>query len=160
MTVFTIKLKINPNGQKIVSITNHRSRGFSIQTNQNLPLIHKMSFDLLDHAVALEEIREHIFYNGTEYQKRYVECPIQDDEDVLKLFKGLESGFHSVKEKVSRTEDCDYGPCVGINVMNGKEHVTLWLYTDTEEQAKEVEAAMSNHLNRVQVINFGMFRGS
>jgi len=71
------------------------------------------------------------------------------------MFKGIESGFHKLTKLVDRTEDCDYGHCVGVNVKNGDDNVTVWLYTHTKEEAIALEAAMVTSVHMIQVINFG-----
>ena len=60
-----LKLSVNSNGQKVLKIARPGFRGFSIQTNGNLPLTHKMSnadlgvFSCLVYDEAVEYVKKH-----------------------------------------------------------------------------------------------------
>ncbi len=56
------KIKMNKNGLKVVSVTSEKG-GFSIQTNGNLPLTHKMELGTLegdDWRAAFIEVGKHV----------------------------------------------------------------------------------------------------
>jgi hypothetical protein len=69
-----LKLGMDNNGNKIVSISRKGYRGFSIQTNDNLPLTHRLLSlaTLEEFYMALDEVRAYVTVYGTEYQCKMV----------------------------------------------------------------------------------------
>jgi len=71
----TYKIKMNTNGQKVLSIKPIRARGFSICTNGSLPSWHRLPLGTLviphtkDNKALFHELVEYIHENGTERQK-------------------------------------------------------------------------------------------
>ena len=70
------EIKKDNNGNKIISLTKKGSRGFSIQTNGNLPETHKMEmgkkFNLASHLVVCWEVMTYIKSHGTDKQKSFL----------------------------------------------------------------------------------------
>lgn len=63
------------NGNKILKLEKSDlsgKRGFSIQTNGNLPQTHKMETETFDRAVAVAEIKDFVSRYGTISQKHAV----------------------------------------------------------------------------------------
>jgi len=61
--MITTKKRTDKNGNSIVRITRKGFRGFSIQTNGNLPLTHG------GHKINRQEISEYLKKHGTDHQK-------------------------------------------------------------------------------------------
>ena len=57
------------NGNKTLKVSFTNANGFSVQTNQNLPLTHRMTSDHFDYKAAAEELRNHIKRFGTRRQR-------------------------------------------------------------------------------------------
>jgi hypothetical protein len=69
-----MKLSRDKNGNKTVVVESvdfefNESRGFSIQTNGNLPRTHKMDQHSFDQSVAMSEVRSYVAKYGTQSQK-------------------------------------------------------------------------------------------
>ena len=62
-------LKRDRNGNKIIAIKPHGERGFSIQTNGNLPRTNRMTRDTIDSFIASNEIYAYVKKYGTKRQK-------------------------------------------------------------------------------------------
>ena len=66
-----LKLGMDTNGNKILKVAFiDRKMGFSVQTNQNLPITHRMTKDWFDHIAAAEELRMHVIRFGTLNQRK------------------------------------------------------------------------------------------
>ena len=72
--IYTLRTSVDTNGIKKLTVSNGVSRGFSVQTNGNLPRTHLMNRGRLDEGGALEELRNHVSIWGTEYQRNYLGC--------------------------------------------------------------------------------------
>jgi hypothetical protein len=72
--IYSLTLSVDDNGNRKVTVRNGASRGFSVQTNGNLPTTHMMHGKSIDEGVALEELRNYIYNHGTEYQRNYLGC--------------------------------------------------------------------------------------
>ena len=57
------------NGNKVARLKFINTRGFSIQTNGNLPKTHSMSKDSFVHSTAEDEIHAYVKEYGTKSQK-------------------------------------------------------------------------------------------
>ena len=66
-----IKLKLgrDTNGNKIVKVTSPGHRGFSIQTNGNLPQTHRMDKDEINTHIVHDELRAFCGIYGTKRQQ-------------------------------------------------------------------------------------------
>ena len=65
-----LKLDMDKNGNKILRVRfPNESRGFSIQTNGNLPWTHRMTADSFDYKVAADELEDYISRYGTRGQR-------------------------------------------------------------------------------------------
>ena len=71
-----LSIDINANGLKTLNVKRSGARSFSIQTNGNLPITHKMVNSDLDsfgwRVCAKRELMEHIALYGTPHQKHIV----------------------------------------------------------------------------------------
>ncbi len=69
MNTAEIKFKLgrDDSGNKLVKITRKNYRGFSIQTNGNLPLTHNS--EIVIRNITLKEVQAHITEFGTPQQK-------------------------------------------------------------------------------------------
>jgi hypothetical protein len=63
------------------------------------------------------------------------------------------NGFFKVLN-IQRDKDIDYGPCVGIDVEVEDHHGMFWVYTKTEEEAKQLAEALKS-VELVQVYHEG-----
>jgi hypothetical protein len=63
------KFAMDVNGNKIVKVTRKGFRGFSIQTNGNLPQTHHMNADNMDAHIIHDELRAFCSIYGTERQR-------------------------------------------------------------------------------------------
>jgi len=66
MLKFTFKM--DSNGNKTVKVSSKGQRGFSVQTNGNLPQTHFMTKDNMDAHIVHDELRAFCGLYGTEYQ--------------------------------------------------------------------------------------------
>ena len=64
-----LKLSKDVNGNKTLKVMPHGERGFSIQTNGNLPETHRMSKHDFDHSLAINELNGWIKLYGTDREK-------------------------------------------------------------------------------------------
>lgn len=65
--IFT--LKQDTNGNKVVKVSRKGERGFSIQTNGNLPQTHAMRKDNLNSHIVHDELRAFCGLYGTQHQQ-------------------------------------------------------------------------------------------
>ncbi len=66
----SLKLSMDNNGNKILKVAFiGQKMGFSVQTNQNLPITHRMTKDWFDGKAAASELRLHIIRFGTLRQR-------------------------------------------------------------------------------------------
>jgi hypothetical protein len=72
--IYSLKTSVDDNGNKQLTVSNGNSRGFSVQTNGNLPKTHAMPKGKIDEGTALEELRGHVSIWGTQYQRNYLGC--------------------------------------------------------------------------------------
>ena len=63
------KFGMDVNGNKIVKVSGKGIRGFSIQTNGNLPMTHSMSKDNMDIHIIHDELRAFCTIYGTKRQR-------------------------------------------------------------------------------------------
>lgn len=64
-----LTLAVDTNGNKTLRVLLADRIGFSVQTNQNLPITHRMTADWFDYDAAIEELRHHIQRFGTLRQR-------------------------------------------------------------------------------------------
>lgn len=64
-----LKLSRDVNGNKTLVVSFQGVRGFSVQTNQNLPNTHRMTQDTFDRSAACNELTGYIKVYGTKRQK-------------------------------------------------------------------------------------------
>lgn len=60
---------MDTNGNKVVKVSGKGIRGFSIQTNGNLPQTHAMSKDSMNTDIIHDELRAFCSIYGTERQR-------------------------------------------------------------------------------------------
>jgi len=66
-----IRLSRDNNGNKILIYKpEFGGRGFSVQTNGNLPETHRMPLGYFLHSVAMRELNRYIKEHGTNHQKK------------------------------------------------------------------------------------------
>ena len=63
------KFAMDANGNKVVKVTKKGARGFSIQTNGNLPQTHAMTKDNMNTHVIHDELRAFCGIYGTKKQQ-------------------------------------------------------------------------------------------
>jgi len=84
MTMTTATIGRDKNGNKTVHIEHAGKRGFSVRTNGNLPLCHKIPmfgrFDSHTLTDEWEEIRDYVFDNGTDRQNDFFGIKTQSNK--------------------------------------------------------------------------------
>ena len=69
MAYISLSLDRDTNGNKTLRLSFPKFRGFTVQTNGNLPETHRMTPETFDYQVAINEVREHIKRFGTLRQR-------------------------------------------------------------------------------------------
>ena len=64
-----LQLRRDKNGNKTLYYSNGHYRGFSVQTNGNLPKTHKMSKENFSNSIATSELNYYVKEYGTQRQK-------------------------------------------------------------------------------------------
>ena len=65
---------MDTNGNKTVKVTCKGQRGFSIQTNGNLPQCHAMTRDNMNAHIVHDEMRAYCGIYGTKHQVKVLSC--------------------------------------------------------------------------------------